>query len=431
MEAKIIFPHDNCSGNIVWNPDEYIGKREKIFQSLTLIRRMGYWVSAFPQGDGLSFKAGPSKVLQNNENILKDFCLAFNWIDLKVSAFDNSNMALAELVDNKVIACIVIVPLECVMIEESFEVGKFRFLCRRQFDQAPFSRLSEIKGEYLEFETDILYSDVLKINSSVSHNDSVIDKCLSLAEQAMDIIRFKFSSFTRPEFTPDPAGQKRDGFYDIEIIPMGETHLKPVSLAGICRPMSSKNNWLGPALEGGHVAGESVLINAFEHGAKELELAAKTAVRGCRQSFYSSGNESKFLNLVFVLDGLTQPKKKWVSWKHRTYISALISHGDVDIFKKTLVRYSELYVEVRNKLVHNGKDFYELPYNPNRASEDIYQYIKDVIELIELAELETWQQLYEFAQEILSRTDFLDAYTEIMRGAGVRENEFPNWTESV
>ncbi|ATD60119.1 hypothetical protein CNX70_07880 [Janthinobacterium svalbardensis] len=428
MKAKILFPYDNYSGNILWNNAECVGKMEQINQSLMVIRSMGYWVSAFPEGDGVTFNAGSSKVLPNDDTIFRDFCTAFPWLDLKISSVKNSNLALAELVSNEVVKCIVMVPLECVKIEESFEIGKFRFVCRRQFDENPGDRLSDIEGEYLEFETDILYSDVLKINSSVSHNDSVIEKCLSLAEQAMDIIRFKFSSFAKPEFTPDPAGQKHDGFYDIEIIPMGKAHLKPVSLTGISRPISSRNNWLGPELERGQMAGESVLVNAFENTANELELAAKNAVRGCRQSFYSSGSESKFLNLIFVLDALTQPKSKWIGWKHRTYISALISHGNVGIFKKTLVRYSELYAEVRNKLVHNGKDFYELPYDPNRTSEDVYQYIKDVIELIEWGEYKTWQNLYDFAQEILSREDFVDAYTEIMRNAGVEEKNFPNWT---
>jgi hypothetical protein len=146
----------------------------------------------------------------------------------------------------------------------------------------------------------------------------------------------------------------------------------------------------------------------------ELALSVKDALRSCRQSFYALGDESRFLNLVFTLDGLAAPDKNWKGWKHRTYISALVSGSDLSKFKKVLKNYDRLYNDVRNKLVHAGADFYELPSNPAQATEDIFLYIKDLIGLIELNDFKKSEDLPNYVIRLLNDPNFVAAYNMVI-----------------
>lgn len=411
MKSKLLPPRDNYSGNLLWNAKERKGKGTLISGSLEAISAMGYWASPFPEGDGVTFNyQGGEKTA---EQMLSDFRTAFPWLDIELSGSDDANTELAKLTPDAEIQCIVIVPLESIFIQESFAIGDYRFVCRREFDESPDERLGDFDTEYLQFDAKLSYPDLLRINQALAHNDIVINKCLALAEHAMDVIRFQFCSFVRPEFTPNPAGQRRDGFYDIQIIPNGSSHLKAFTLSGISRPMSMSNNWLGPEVEERVSPGYGLLLEVLGGRSDELGISVKTALRGCRQSFYALGDESRFLNLVFTLDGLVHPGG-WTGWKHRTYLSALISHGNISQFSNILRRYDELYTEVRNRLVHGGKDFYQLSQEPNQSCDDMYKYIKSVIHLIQLQGLSTVSELHEYARSVLRRPDISALYTEVI-----------------
>jgi hypothetical protein len=410
MEARIMFPSGNVNGNLLWNKLDAISNQESIKQSLLKLQAMSYWVSRFPEGDGVTFS---HKGARSDDEIMGHFTDAFDWLTIS-KATKSGNLELADLEPDREILCTVIVPLYKLKIETTFQLAQYQFVCARDFDAAPHSRLGDFEGEYLEFKASLLYQDLLKVNSSYGHNNVVINKCLALAENAMDIIRYQFSTFLKPEFTPNPAGQQADGFYAIEIIPEERTHLKPISLTGISKPISFSNNWLGPEVEYCIAQGVSYLADVLNGRNDELALSVKSALRSCRQSFYALGDESRFLNLVFTLDGLAAPDKKWAGWKHRTYIAALVSDGDLYKFKRVLKNYDQLYSDVRNKLVHGGADFYELPSNPAQASEDIFLYIKDLIGLIELSDFKKSADLQNYAIMLLNDPNFVVAYNLVI-----------------
>lgn len=410
MKSKLLPPRGNYHGNLLWNATDIKGKNSLIHQSLGMLSAMGYWASPFPEGDGVTFSCQGKE--KSADQILSDFKKAFPWLEIELSTSGDANTELAELAPDAEVRCTIIVPLGCIFIEKSFSIGDYRFVCRREFDKFPEERLGDFDTEYLEFDANLSYPDLLRINKTVAHNDIVINKCLSLAEHAMDVVRYQFCSFVRPEFTPNPAGQQANGLYAIEIIPDGSTHLKACSLSGISRPMSMSNNWLGLEVEGS--PSRTLLLGIMAGRSDELGISVRTTLRGCRQSFYALGDESKFLNLVFALDGLAHPKA-WKGWKHRTYLAALISHGNKSQFSKILLRYDELYTEVRNKLVHGGKDFYELDYEPNKSCDDIYEYIKSVINLIQLQSLSTVKELHNYAHNVLVRPEISAIYTKVIQ----------------
>ena len=425
MKAHIIIPNGHYTGNLLWNKEEVLPRGHLLDQSLIRIRSMHYWASAYPEGDGVTFTDAMNR---SAVEILRDFSDCFSWLDIAVGKTKNSNFELAELEPSSEMLCTVIVPLSKLKIEESFAFGDYRFVCNKEFDPSPDERLGDFDCEYVEFQTHLLYQDLLRINSSLDHNDQVINKCLALAENAMDLIRYQFSSFVKPCFTPNPAGQLVDGFYSIEIIPEVRTHLKPISLSGISRPISVSNNWLGPEIQELISPGFYYLIEILEGRKDEIALSVKSGLRACRQSFYALGDESKFLNLVFALDGLVAPGN-WKGWKHRTYIAALLSGGDSSKFKSRLKRYDELY-EIRNQLVHGGADFYEINCNPATACQDIFSYITDLVILIELHDFKNTSDLQHCATHLLKQGNYLSAYSEVINEVSIlrgRNPQIPVW----
>lgn len=419
-------------GNLLWRKAELAGKENLLEQSIEMIRGRNYWASCFPEGDGVTFKDESGD--RSAQQMFADFQTSFPWLAISLGANGSSNLELAALESEtetpQTLTCTVVVPVLKLHFESSHDLGPFRLVCARDFDSEPHERLGDWAGSYLEFDIELPYTDLLRLNRHVTDSDVVILQCLAMAEHALDLIRFGFSSFKRPEFTPDPAGQLESGMYAVEIIPLGNTHLKPVNLTGISRPMSASNNWLGPDVGDLTFEGRGYLEEVLRGRSDELALVVKNALRFVRQAFYSLGDESKFLTLVFALDGLTHPDKAWTGMKHHTYIAALISGGDTDKFKVDLERYEELYSLVRNALVHNGKDFYELPYDPALCCEDLLNYLKRVVVLIGDMDLKTVAELKAQTIKWLNRPAFAIHITNDVQRLNIRDGKnhhVPTW----
>lgn len=429
MKAKFLAPRDNYSGNLLWNKEKFQDSSKEISASLVKLRKIGYWASAFPEGDGVTFNIENKKIIRSNDEMLSDFQACFHWVDISEGKSKDSNTELAELEMDRELSCIVIIPLDKIFIQKTLEIGPYSFFCRKEFAPEPYERLTEYENEYLQFETNLKYKDLLRLNKTIDHNDYVINKCLSLAEYALDLVRYVHSSFSRKEFTPNPAGQMNDGFFEVEIIPIEKTHIKPLELAGISRPISVSNNWLGPQVDDLFAPGVEYLTSIYSGDIdNQMASSVKAAVRLCRQSFYSLGSESQFLNLVFALDGLTEPK--CMGWQQRTYIAALLCGGCSDKFEKVLLRYNELYVEVRNKLVHKGLDFYQLTESPEQACDAMYEYIKDVIKLVSNECFINVKEMRAYAKKLLKTQDFKDKYTAAINSISLPEGQshkMPSW----
>ncbi|EPV8391018.1 hypothetical protein ACWASN_000036 [Klebsiella aerogenes] len=429
MKARLIPPFENYSGNVLWCKEDFINKVDDILTSLIKLRGIGYWASAFPEGNGITFNYNKDRYQKSSIEILEDFSRCFEWVVIELAKSRNSDLELAELEDeSKKMECIIIVPIEKILIQETIEIGQYTFYCERHFDEEPHERLSDQDGSYIQFNCHLPYIDLLKLNSSIDHNSHVINMCLSIAECALDLVRFSHGSFTRKEFTPNPAGQRSSGFYDVEIIPCEITHLKPIIIGGISRPLAVSNNWLGPQVDSLCYPGLQYLSSVYD-GIVENELSklVSSVVRAYRQSFYSIGEESQFLNLVFALDGLANIDSNWKGWKQRTYIAALTCNNSLLKFKKNLEVYDELYTEVRNKLVHDGKDFYELNVNANESSEQIFTYIKTIIIFIESNSLSTLQELRDHAVHLLQQEDYKTAFIEIIDRVSLLRGKTPNY----
>lgn len=423
MRATLLPPRDNYTGNLAWNAVQFKARKAEISSSLEVLRDMGYWASPYPEGDGVTFSL--NGISKTSDEMLTDFRQSFDWVEVELAESGDLNEELAKLEADRVMECRIIVPLDKVFIEESFTVEPFTFHCRASCEDEPFDRLDDFSTEYVQFNTKLQYKDLLRLNKTIEHNDYVINKCLALAEHALDMVRYQYSSFVRRQFTPNPAGQQNDGFYSIKIIPMEETHLKPMELSGISRPLSVSNNWLGPQVEG--LSGQEIqYLSEIYNGNINTPISASvvSALRSCRQSFYSIGPESQFLNLVFTLDGLTEPEG--TGWKQRTYVAALLSFGDYNKFEKVLLRYDELYAEVRNKLVHEAVDFYQLPVNSDEVCDEMHNFIKDVIKLIARQGFNTIDDLKSYAKQLLRTNEYIEKYTTVINAVSSARGKTPH-----
>jgi hypothetical protein len=153
-------------------------------------------------------------------------------------------------------------------------------------------------------------------------------------------------------------------------------------------------------------------------------------LRSCRQSFYSIGSESQFLNLLFTLDGLADPEKKWTGWKHRSYIAALICERSPHKFHSILEEFDRIYNDIRNKLVHEGRDFYQIPDDPDDVSETIYCYIKTLIQLIADKGFSNKSELKQYAMTLLKEQIYKDKCHEVVQRVPIareKKPEHPSW----
>ncbi|EJK0522970.1 hypothetical protein NKL93_000901 [Salmonella enterica] len=432
MKARLLPPRDNYTGNLIWCREDLIGKSNEISISLKEIRTMGYWASAYPEGDGITFTYNNEVSKKNSLDMLNDFRKCFAWMNIELASSGDINSELAEIENkDKKLDCIVIVPLDKIFIQETLTIGLYTFFCQQEFDRNPHERLSEHKGAYIQFNCQLSYVDLLKLNKTLEHNSFMINKCLSIAEYGLDLIRYSHSSFTAKEFTPNPAGQHQSGFYDVEIIPLGKTHIKPLILSGISKPLSVSNNWLGPQVDDFCYPGVQYLSAIYDKTIEnEISAVVIGSLRSCRQSFYSIGEESQFLNLIFTLDGLANIDKSWTGWKHRTYIAALTCNNSLSEFEKNLEEFDMLYVDIRNKLVHQGKDFYQLPVKSDDASEKIFSYIKKIIILIEKNNFSSLSELRDYATNLLSHAQYKTSFKNVIDRVSLSRGKnptYPSW----
>jgi len=417
MEAFLLPPYDNYSGNLLWSPFQSEERTADIEVSLGKIVNMDYWASPFPEGDGVTFKP---KTKKSEDEITSDFKKCFEWLDIMKTSHKEAIDSLALIDAEILIDCIITVPLQQIRIETSCQIAdNYKYLANEINDTTTVPRIADFNSEQIEFNLKIKFGDLLKLNSSsLDHDDYVINLCLDQAERGMDLIRLRYSSFDRPEFTPNPAGQLKSGFYEVQITPNTSKRLpiKPKVYGGLSKPLSASNNWLGPEVSDHFNLNDyklsEILLGNEVH---ELGYLLIGSLRNCRQAFYTIGDESKFLSLIFSIDGLGAPDQDWSGWKHRTYITALACCNNPSKFIDTLESYDYLYTDIRNKLVHNGKSFYELGEgNGNSSCEKLWTIYKDIVSLILNKNFTTIAELHQYAELTLKQPSFISAITTVV-----------------
>lgn len=82
LPAILLPPHHEYSGNLLWNASNAIGLESKIYKSINRLRELGYWASAFPEGDGVTFTDNSKN--KKTDDIASDIKSCFEWLSISV-----------------------------------------------------------------------------------------------------------------------------------------------------------------------------------------------------------------------------------------------------------------------------------------------------------------------------------------------------------
>lgn len=78
MNAILKPPREPYTGNLLWSAEEAHNYHSEIVQSLDKVRKLGYWASPYPEGDGVSFTDESKK--KKDIEMLNDFRSCFDWL---------------------------------------------------------------------------------------------------------------------------------------------------------------------------------------------------------------------------------------------------------------------------------------------------------------------------------------------------------------
>ncbi len=75
-------PSHQYNGNLLWNVSAIDNHRNSINTSITQLRKLDYWASEFPEGDGITFTISDKK--KTSDEILADFRSCFGWLHISI-----------------------------------------------------------------------------------------------------------------------------------------------------------------------------------------------------------------------------------------------------------------------------------------------------------------------------------------------------------
>lgn len=82
VSAVLLPPHHEYKGNLLWDASEVIGRESEIGDSINQLRGLGYWASAFPEGDGVTFTEDSGR--KDADELAQDVKSSFEWLNISV-----------------------------------------------------------------------------------------------------------------------------------------------------------------------------------------------------------------------------------------------------------------------------------------------------------------------------------------------------------
>ncbi|MGB3492164.1 MAG: hypothetical protein WBA57_05520 [Elainellaceae cyanobacterium] len=391
---KAILRHQrgNNSANLIWGPplpEEY----DKLIENgCKELHKLGYFANPFPEGDGITLKH--PKYLPNN--VLTDVRSIFPWLDTV-----DGVLSTASLYGDEIAQCTILVPVERLLLTVEIEAKPYRFIPALSYDSDPDlhpwleylsastaeaileeRKLSEDKGSLGISRVDILltyplvealvsipYSEICTAHEYPDGMSPLLRRCSDYADRGVDLLRLEQCDYQQLERLPGIAGQLLDGFHAAYVIPPLDSPFKPRLYCHLVSPFQVIPNWLGLDIETGLSERSCDLGQLIcEPSQHEMYQRVRGAVRAIGQAFYMLTPESRFLSLVFALDGICSPKRRWTGIAHHAYIAAVGADEDSCKFNSLLQEFYDLYSNVRNPIVHRGSSFIELNFSSSQIS---------------------------------------------------------------
>jgi hypothetical protein len=249
----------------------------------------------------------------------------------------------------------------------------------RQKDHLGIS-CDEILLTYPLIETTIMIprKELVVANEYPDGMGQLLRRCAECADRGLDLLRWEQCNYRQLERICSMAGQLLDGFHAAYVMPKDGV-IRPTLYCHLVTPYQVAPNWLG--LDVDHSGMDSFLLAPIVHesSGNEIALRLRGAVRSASQAFYILTPENRFLSLIFSLDGLCAPEKKWLGLTHHSYIAAVAADGSIAQFDRWLRFFDDVYANIRNNLVHGGSSFIELEIDPNEVSDQLMILLRSCV----------------------------------------------------
>jgi hypothetical protein len=398
IEAVLLHPSKNVSGNLLWPgelPEAEWGALESAIISL---RAKGYWASAFPEGDGVTFNSELNEDY-NPDRALADFRETFSF--LTISMLDkNEGLAdtLARFATDRTVMCRYLTPVESIRLDTAIELGETRFhppvdgYEHRLADHA-WQELCDVVGAdanpnwapgahdsgttellahpLIERTVEVPLALIYAATSSYDAQTPLLRLVLEDADSALDPIRFNACHYRKLHYLPAKPGWIGDTAI-VYLMPQTRA-ADPRLLQGKPYVLRVSNNWLGLQVDEA-LSGPNPLADIVDStDTDEITLALKAALRAWNRSFYLVDLEASFLHLVYAIDALCAPGKLSGD-RQRLWISAFATGRDAARFA-TLLDAFDAHYKLRNRIVHEGKTFAAL----GLAGEEQCQFMLGVL----------------------------------------------------
>ena len=383
----------NINANLLWGPPLLPELDLYVAESCQGLRELGYFASAFPEKDGVTISH--SNYLR--EAALTDIQTKFHWLDITDELTNVSSLYGDETVE-----CTILVPVEKLHLTCLLEVEPYRFIPALGYDESgdthPWHEyLSVSSGDSIyqareaaqqkgslgisrddilltyplvETEISIPRRELFAANEYPDGMSPLLLRCAEYADRGLDLLRIEQCNYKQLERLCSRAGQLLDGFHAAYVIPKDGV-IQPTLYCHLASPYQVTPNWLGLDID--TVGYFSFMLAPIVHSAvgNEMSLRVRGAVRASGQAFYILSPESRFLSLIFMLDGLCAPKKNWSGLTHHSYVAAVAANENAAQFDQWLRFFDKAYSNVRNKLVHEGASFIEICEDADQISNQL------------------------------------------------------------
>lgn len=450
-KAFLLHPNGNMNGNLRWASRNQFNE-QKISTSLEEIRALGYWASAFPEGDGITF----TKDHYISEQALKDFRKSFSWIEIEQCERSELNYKMKELLVGLKSECNIVVPIRNLQIEDSFQIGDYKIWSPKDMkspwvdyfggyhlhseksvedrDEQIINEIDLLRYPLIELTIEINEAELLGLGQDISSEMKLLRIASEEADRALDLLRITHCHYEKIEYLPDRAGQLADGYTVAYFIPK-QREYKEKLLGHIVYSIRTTNNWLGLEAEYQFDPFIEWLARILKGNVNnEMEQSIRSTVISLSQAFYTVYDEARFLSLIFALDGFCSPKSSWKGWTHRSYIASITSGGDVRSYEQNLKKFENLYTNIRNKLVHAGFSFIDLEgEDPMTVSQDMHNLVIRSIITVYNNRISSTEQLQNFATDLLQKNEYRQVTDSVIneydqsRGRQTQQRHRPNW----
>lgn len=375
MNALLKLSFKNYHGNLIW-AGRYIYPESDLEAGIFKLQQKGYWISRFPEGDGLTFK-----IKDNEIESFSNFEIAFPWMNIKCYQ-ENEEFNFEKDLNHEQI---IILPLSRFKIDSAiysknlsifplgeFPVKKLNMQIPEKFDlynlpvgivhcnRTLITSVTQIDETAFTENVLVVFRDSITIEeyAAMQQPDDVelIKKYSERAEPALDLIRFFECNYTVPELLPSKAGIWDDRYstalvyfpiYDIGFVQSREVEMKTF-IKGV-----------GPDIHSGFQISHQPIFLYDDEELGEVGKLCKYALK-LNTAIAEYDNQSiKFIQIMTLLEFIGDPYdyKPFQAVKGKIISYIAMNRNDYHKLSTQFKYYSK---ELRTDIVHKGKRIEDL-----------------------------------------------------------------------